>query len=247
MLLPMLIFLVLIAAIGYWTFKSKKKKVPKKVSIPFLIIALILLMFGVNTEDSLAATNYNKEVEKNEQLTDDISELKKSNDVLQEKFDELETARDDTDEKIKTLEEENDKTQEEHASIQSENESLSEENDSLKSDNKKLQKELEKSEKNTKTSKESNNKGEKNTEANKSKAENKENTSADSSDNDSKKKSEAAPEDSTQATGDCEIKGSVNGIYHTPGSTYYSRTTNVEQWFCSEEEAVNAGYRAPER
>ena len=42
------------------------------------------------------------------------------------------------------------------------------------------------------------------------------------------------------------IKGSVNGIYHTPGSTYYSRTKNVVQWFHTVEEAEAAGYRAPE-
>ncbi|WP_018705778.1 thermonuclease family protein [Siminovitchia fordii] len=45
----------------------------------------------------------------------------------------------------------------------------------------------------------------------------------------------------------CNIKGSQNGIYHVPGSTYYDRTTNVAQWFCSEQEAQNAGYRAPKR
>ncbi len=33
------------------------------------------------------------------------------------------------------------------------------------------------------------------------------------------------------ASGQGLIKGSVNGIYHTPGSTYYDRTTNVVQWF----------------
>ncbi|SFE90566.1 hypothetical protein SAMN05428981_1107 [Bacillus sp. OV194] len=43
----------------------------------------------------------------------------------------------------------------------------------------------------------------------------------------------------------CDIKGSENGIYHVPGSTYYSRTTNVVEWFCSTAEAEEAGYRAP--
>ncbi|GKV70468.1 putative membrane protein YttA [Sporosarcina sp. NCCP-2716] len=46
---------------------------------------------------------------------------------------------------------------------------------------------------------------------------------------------------------DCNIKGSNTGIYHVPGSTYYDRTKNVVQWFCSAEEAVAAGYRAPKR
>ncbi|CRH21104.1 Prophage Lp1 protein 65 (fragment) [Carnobacterium maltaromaticum] len=48
-------------------------------------------------------------------------------------------------------------------------------------------------------------------------------------------------------TGQGLIKGSENGIYHTPGSTYYDRTTNVVQWFNTIEEAVAAGYRAPKR
>lgn len=46
---------------------------------------------------------------------------------------------------------------------------------------------------------------------------------------------------------ECNIKGSNSGIYHTPSSSYYHKTTNVAQWFCSEEEARNAGYRAPKR
>lgn len=47
--------------------------------------------------------------------------------------------------------------------------------------------------------------------------------------------------------GDGTIKGSVNGIYHTPGSTYYGRTKNVVQWFKTTSEAEAAGYRAPKR
>ncbi|EHI97670.1 cell wall binding repeat-containing protein [Clostridium sp. DL-VIII] len=43
------------------------------------------------------------------------------------------------------------------------------------------------------------------------------------------------------------IKGSVNHIYHVPGSTYYSRTKNVARWFKTVEEAQAAGYRAPEK
>ncbi|AQR98083.1 hypothetical protein [Clostridium saccharoperbutylacetonicum] len=43
------------------------------------------------------------------------------------------------------------------------------------------------------------------------------------------------------------IKGSENHIYHIPGSTYYSRTKKVVQWFKTVEEAQAAGYRAPEK
>lgn len=45
----------------------------------------------------------------------------------------------------------------------------------------------------------------------------------------------------------CKIKGSVNDLNHVPGSTYYSRTTYVVEWFCSVEEAESAGYRSPMR
>jgi len=49
------------------------------------------------------------------------------------------------------------------------------------------------------------------------------------------------------ANGNGLIKGSKNYIYHMPGSTYYSRTKNVVQWFKTVEEAEAAGYRAPEK
>jgi len=51
---------------------------------------------------------------------------------------------------------------------------------------------------------------------------------------------------------DCPIKGNIssNGrIYHTPYSRYYDRTAinlaKDERWFCSESEAIAAGWRAP--
>lgn len=45
----------------------------------------------------------------------------------------------------------------------------------------------------------------------------------------------------------CNIKGSSTHIYHLPGDAYYDRTTHVVQWFCTEKEAQNAGYRASKR
>jgi len=54
----------------------------------------------------------------------------------------------------------------------------------------------------------------------------------------------------------CPIKGNIardgERIYHTPwGSQYYGRTristANGERWFCSEREALDAGWRAPLR
>ena len=47
------------------------------------------------------------------------------------------------------------------------------------------------------------------------------------------------------ANGNGLIKGSANGIYHIPGSKYYSRTTNPVQMFKTISEAEQAGFRAP--
>lgn len=41
------------------------------------------------------------------------------------------------------------------------------------------------------------------------------------------------------------IKGSNSGIYHTPESSYYDRTTSPKEMFKTVQEAVDAGYRAP--
>ena len=51
----------------------------------------------------------------------------------------------------------------------------------------------------------------------------------------------------------CVIKGNINSkgdkIYHVPGMSSYGATkideSKGERWFCSEEEAIQAGWRAP--
>jgi hypothetical protein len=51
----------------------------------------------------------------------------------------------------------------------------------------------------------------------------------------------------------CNIKGNINRkgdhIYHAPGRSSYGATkineSKGERWFCSEEEAIAAGWRAP--
>ena len=52
----------------------------------------------------------------------------------------------------------------------------------------------------------------------------------------------------------CPIKGNISDrgrIYHAPWSQYYSRTrintAKGERWFCSEADAIRAGWRAPYR
>ena len=67
----------------------------------------------------------------------------------------------------------------------------------------------------------------------------------------------AAWDSATQAAPDskCPIKGNINRkgvrIYHAPWSRSYSRTKinteKGERWFCSEAEALAAGWRAPIR
>lgn len=55
------------------------------------------------------------------------------------------------------------------------------------------------------------------------------------------------------ASGSCKIKGNISAtgekIYHLPGSNSYERTVinegAGERWFCSESDAVAAGWRAP--
>ncbi len=55
--------------------------------------------------------------------------------------------------------------------------------------------------------------------------------------------------------GRCVIKGNVSDkgerIYHVPGGAFYSKTVidprRGERWFCSEAEAVQAGWRRSKR
>jgi len=63
----------------------------------------------------------------------------------------------------------------------------------------------------------------------------------------------ALPTPDPTAPGNCRIKGNINRdgerIYHVPGSASYEATvldvTRGERWFCSEQEARSAGWRAP--
>lgn len=55
--------------------------------------------------------------------------------------------------------------------------------------------------------------------------------------------------------GGCVIKGNISDkgerIYHVPGGAFYSKTIvnprKGERWFCSEAEAVKAGWRRSKR
>jgi hypothetical protein len=64
-----------------------------------------------------------------------------------------------------------------------------------------------------------------------------------------------APLSDNNATGQCVIKGNINAkgerIYHVPGGQYYDATVidtaKGERWFCTEAEAVAAGWRKSKR
>jgi endonuclease YncB( thermonuclease family) len=63
---------------------------------------------------------------------------------------------------------------------------------------------------------------------------------------------ERGPLPDQSRSGSCLIKGNIseNGrIYHVPGSRYYDNTkideAKGERWFCTEDEARRAGWRAP--
>ncbi|WP_419961436.1 thermonuclease family protein [Psychrobacillus sp. BM2] len=49
-----------------------------------------------------------------------------------------------------------------------------------------------------------------------------------------------------QTSGKCNIKGNINRqgkkIYHIPSGKYYEQT-NPEEWFCTEQEAIKAGFK----
>lgn len=67
--------------------------------------------------------------------------------------------------------------------------------------------------------------------------------------------SPSTPTPAPKSPQQCAIKGNISSkkekIYHVPGGAYYSKTiidhSKGERWFCSEKEAVNAGWRASKR
>lgn len=59
-------------------------------------------------------------------------------------------------------------------------------------------------------------------------------------------------DESTQGREDCDIKGNISyqtgeKIYHMPGQGYYDETvineSYGERWFCTEQDALAAGWR----
>ncbi|MFD1451470.1 MULTISPECIES: sunset domain-containing protein [Oceanobacillus] len=235
-----MIFILSSLAIYTLSHPSSKGKMKKKL-LPVLAFAMLLtVLSGCGTEGTDNAADLDKEIEKNEELTAEIEELENANSTLQEEYDDLQS-------QVGELKEENEKL-EDYEEIKEENESLSEEITALKEENEKLEDYEAIKEENESLSeeiaalKESNSELQQQLEASQE-AGSSSNSTADASET---SEEDSADDSTSQAVeGDCNIKGSKSGIYHTPGSTYYDRTTNVVEWFCSESEAQDAGYRAP--
>ncbi|MGE8203863.1 hypothetical protein ACQKP0_04800 [Heyndrickxia sp. NPDC080065] len=155
-------------------------------------------------------------VKENEQLAAKITSLNKSNSLLEKKYNE----------QLKDL--------------TNQMEIVKKENEQLKIDNGSLKKEISVLREKTKKLKENNNNLK-----SKLQAEHSTGNVSSSSNIATKSSNNSSENTSTSVSAACDIKGSVNGIYHVPGSRYYNRTKNVVQWFCSTKEAEAAGYRAP--
>ena len=243
--------LLLIGVFWFLWFRTNNKQRWKKVIFSVLSIFIFGITLIASNVDAETSTSLNNEVEKNEELTEKITTLETDHSELQEQFDEIDLMITELNEEIKTLSNENEKLQKDLDSTQEENDTLTEESTQLEKDNKALQKKLDEKKEptasNAETESVKSNVGSDNSSKSSSDSgASDESTSSETEQASTATASESTTED-TEDAADCDIKGSVNGIYHTPGSTYYSRTKNVEQWFCSTQEAENAGYRAPER
>ncbi|MDM5338508.1 hypothetical protein QUF84_14945 [Fictibacillus enclensis] len=223
-MIGLMVGLSLLLIVGL-SFTKKSKGIRNSL----LMICLISVFLGTGcSTDKTAALNkkLDKQMTTNQSLLDKLDEAEKENDTLTEKI----SAYDDEEKEFQRQSEELaakvESLEKENKILSGKNQTLTKENDSLKIANAKIENEL-------------------NYVAN------------ETSDNQDQITDSSASEDTESVSDDevigtdfddsCGIKGSENGIYHVPGSTYYNRTTHVVQWFCSVEEAEEAGYRAPKR
>ncbi|KMM53800.1 hypothetical protein ACH95_20745 [Bacillus glycinifermentans] len=218
-------FLFFTFSLGYAVFHlirkkffSPDKRFSKKIFYPFLIGGFLLC---AATSPYTDQKTYAGENETKEQ-TAQIKELTSEKTSLSNEIKSLKERIQETNETLASVKTENE-------TLKKENENLLKEKDKLAKDKKSAEKKLAGVQKNSAKTKQA--QADKQTEA----------TSA------GQNKSSGSSKKTAEHSQECNIKGSVNKIYHTPGSTYYDRTKNVVQWFCSEQEAQDAGYRPPKR
>ncbi|UPV78163.1 LMBR1 domain-containing protein [Bacillus rugosus] len=246
MVLAFLGFLACLISLGYGLYHlvryvlKKEKRFSKKLFWPLLIGGLVLLFTGAGlTEPDAAAANAEK---KYSALNAEYNSLTKEHEALEKEYksvsSEAQKLKDNTEDqdKLKQIEKENSELKKTQKSLKAEIKELQEnqkqlkedtktlkaENETLQQDKTKLEKQLKEAKSHTASSHEDTG-----------------NTSSNTNKSDESKTADTAE--------GCNIKGSKNGIYHTPGSTYYDRTTDPAEMFCSVEEAEAAGYRAPKR
>ncbi|MGF7532193.1 hypothetical protein AAGG74_00345 [Bacillus mexicanus] len=232
MTLAFLGFLACLLSLGYGLYHlagymlKKEKRFSKRLFWPLLIAGLVLLFTGAGlSEPDAAAANAEK---KYSELNTEYKSLAKEHEALEKEYQsvsaeakKLKVSTEDQD-KLKKLEKENSELKKTQTSLKAETKKLQDNQKQLKEDKTNLEKQL--------------------SEAKSQPARSHESTKNSSSH--TNKAGEAKTADKAEG---CNIKGSKSGIYHTPGSTYYDRTTDPAEMFCSVEEAKAAGYRAPKR
>lgn len=232
-------FLAFLLALGYGLFHligkavKKEKRFSKRLFWPLLIGGLALTLIGASfAEPDISAI---KADEKYSALNTAYEKLSKEHDTLEKKYENISA------EAKKEKAEAEAGNEDKLSKLSKEIDELKKTNKSLESDNKKLQDSQKKLEKNNKALQAENKTLKQQKEETKT-AEAAE--TAQGAVHSSGGSSDTKAADTAQG---CSIKGSRNGIYHVPGSTYYDRTTKPVRMFCSVKEAEAAGYRAPDR
>lgn len=246
---------LLIFSIIFWLVyrsrKAKNKSLPKRFLIPFFSVALLFVLSAGAIDTSMGDEDKTRLIQEKTKLTEQLESMDKAQSEMKESLKQLESdlkseqeMNEEFEKKIEVLSENEKESEEKIIKLEKENKELEERVAAKKIEDEKIAAKKEEEKKIAAKKKDE--------EARVAQATKKENEvkAAATSEQDSEKvspKTSSAPSNDVSNDGDCDIKGSQTGIYHVPGSTYYSRTTNVVQWFCSTEEAESAGYRAPER
>lgn len=268
------ILLAVLALLGYRWLKGKGIEITRNVLVTYLVFSVLIIGTSLGADsESNAFTQSDEEIEAHENLLEENNTLSQEIEDITEKLDQLQIDYDELKTEKDELVKSNKKLTEKIADAEKANEDTTD-SDRLVSNDQTTKKDTDSTSPKTNEKKETasttkdNTKPKQDTKNDTSTANNtpKTNTKNDevkdskNSTNDTSKSKEenkasvssnntdqTSPAQEGKSDADCQIKGSVNGIYHVPGSTYYNRTKNVAQWFCSTEEAEKAGYRAPKK
>ncbi|AOZ89638.1 hypothetical protein BK049_13680 [Bacillus xiamenensis] len=215
-------------AVNFFLLKQQNQPIfSKKLFYPFLIIGLVLSMmslpFAVTGAQKAQADPSSEQLLKDQkQLASDISRLKEDKETLTATLKDVTNEKEELSKKLENITSEKKTVKQQEKTIQA----LEKKIDKLTSTNETLKKENKNGNKDTQSS----------AVQRSAPKDDGSNTGGHESQKETKNESAA-----------CNIKGSVNGIYHTPSSRYYTRTKHVTKMFCSVEEAERAGYRAPKQ